>query len=59
VPVRLTVVGGSGQIDMDGTRLDQKGGKTSIASTGWETTKVRYTVEIVGGSKAVEVIARP
>jgi DNA-binding MarR family transcriptional regulator len=58
VPVRLTVVGGSGQVDLDGTRIDQKSGQISIATTGWDATKARYNVEIVGGSKSVEVVAR-
>jgi DNA-binding MarR family transcriptional regulator len=58
VPVRLSIVGGSGQIDLDGTRLGQKGGMATVESPGWSATKGRYEVEIVGGSKAVEIVAR-
>ena len=58
VPVRLSIKGGSGQVDFDGTRLDQMGGKVTVDSPGWSATKSRYEVEIVGGSKAVEVAAR-
>jgi hypothetical protein len=44
---------------MDGTRLEQKGGMTSAESPGWTGTKNRYEIEIVGGSKAIEVVSRP
>jgi hypothetical protein len=59
VPVRLTVVGGSGSVLLDGTRLGEKGGKSVIESRGWSSAKNRFDVEIVGGSKSIEVVARP
>ena len=59
VPVRLQIVGGSGHVDLDGTRIGQKGGRTSVQSKGWADAERRYDVEIVGGSKAVEIVARP
>jgi DNA-binding MarR family transcriptional regulator len=58
VPVRLSIVGGSGQVDLDGTRLGQKGGMATVESPGWGRAKNRYEIEVVGGSKAVEIIAR-
>jgi DNA-binding MarR family transcriptional regulator len=59
VAVRLSVVGGSGQIDLDGMRLGEKGGKATVESPGWGATRDRYSVEIVGGSKSIEVLGRP
>jgi DNA-binding MarR family transcriptional regulator len=59
VPVKLSVVGGSGQMVIDGTRLDQKGGMTNAESPGWTGTKNRYDIEIVGSSKTIEVVGRP
>jgi DNA-binding MarR family transcriptional regulator len=59
VPVRLSVVGGSGQIDLDGTRLGPKGGRATMESPGWAKTSDRYSVEVVGGSQSIEVVGRP
>jgi DNA-binding MarR family transcriptional regulator len=58
VPVRLSVVGGSGQVDLDGTRLGGKGGRATMESPGWAATHDRYNVEIVGGSKSIEIVGR-
>jgi DNA-binding MarR family transcriptional regulator len=59
VPVRLTNVGGSAQTTLDGTRLGAQGGRTTVESPGWDGTKDRYHVEIVGGAKTIEVVGRP
>jgi DNA-binding MarR family transcriptional regulator len=59
VPVRLTVVGGSGGVVLDGIKLGEKGGKSTIEAPGWGKATNRYDVEIVGGSKAIEVVGRP
>jgi DNA-binding MarR family transcriptional regulator len=58
VPVRLSIVGGSGQIDLDGVRVGQKGGRTTVDTPSWSGAKDRYEVETVGGSKSVEVVGR-
>jgi DNA-binding MarR family transcriptional regulator len=58
VPVRLTVVGGTGQVDLDGTNLGAKGGRTSMESRGWAGAPDRYAIEVVGGSKSIEVVGR-
>jgi DNA-binding MarR family transcriptional regulator len=58
-PVRLSVVGGSGQVVLDGMRLGEKGGKTTVETPGWAATSDRYSVEIVGGSKSIEIVGRP
>lgn len=57
-PLRLTVVGGSGQVDLDGTNLGGKGGKWTMETRGWAAAKDRYDVEVVGGSKSIEVVGR-
>ena len=59
VPVRLTNVGGSAQTTLDGTRLGAQGGRSTAESPGWGEAKDRYDVEIVGGAKTIEVVARP
>jgi hypothetical protein len=59
VPVRLSLNGGTGEVVLDGTRLGGKGGTTKIESPGWERAKDRYKVEIVGGSKSIEIVAGP
>jgi hypothetical protein len=58
LPVRLTVSGGSGRVDLDGTHLGAKGGRTTLESAGWSAATDRYDIEIVGGSKAIEITAR-
>jgi DNA-binding MarR family transcriptional regulator len=58
IPVRLELSGGSGSIVLDQTRLGQKGGKTSVETPGWSAATDRYVVEIVGGSKTIEIVGR-
>lgn len=57
VPVRLRVSGGSGQIKVDGQTLSQRGGEVALDSAGWTGRGARYVVEVVGGSKRIEVTA--
>jgi DNA-binding MarR family transcriptional regulator len=59
VPVRLSLHGGTGQVLLDGTSLGEKGGKATMGSPGWDPAKDRYNVEVVGGSKSIEIVARP
>lgn len=59
VPVRLTVFGGSGLVELDGTQLGEKGGRSTMESRGWAAAADRYDVEVVGGSKSIEIVARP
>jgi hypothetical protein len=51
--------GGTGQVLLDGTSLGEKGGKATIGSPGWDRAKDRYDVEVVGGSKSIEIVGRP
>lgn len=55
VPVRLRVSGGSGRIDVDGQALSQRGGQVALDSVGWTGRGARYAIEIVGGSKTIEI----
>lgn len=57
-PLRLTVAGGSGEIHLDGTSLGAKGGKFTMETRGWPGAKDRYDIEVVGGSKSIEVLGR-
>jgi DNA-binding MarR family transcriptional regulator len=59
VPVRLTVVGGSGGVVLDGTRLREKDGRVSLDAPGWSAARDRYNIEVVGGSRSIEIVARP
>jgi len=40
-------------------RIGDKGGKATVESPGWAKTSDRYGVEIVCGSKSVEITGRP
>jgi DNA-binding MarR family transcriptional regulator len=59
VPIRLTVVGGSGGVVLDGVSRGEKGGRSVLESPGWQRATDRYDLEIVGGSKSIEVVGRP
>lgn len=58
VPVRLEVVGGTGHVELDGMQLGQRGGKASVETPGWSTSTDRYALEVVGGSKSIEIVKR-
>jgi DNA-binding MarR family transcriptional regulator len=57
--VRLKIVGGSAQVELDGTKLGGKGGETSLETPGFATAADRFEVEVVGGSKSIEIVSRP
>jgi DNA-binding MarR family transcriptional regulator len=59
VPLRLAVVGGSGSVVVDGKKSGEKAGLMATETLGWAGAKDRYNVEVVGGSKSIEVIGRP
>jgi DNA-binding MarR family transcriptional regulator len=56
--IRLRVAGGSGRIEFDGQVVGAKGGETEIKSAGWTGRGDRFTLDVVGGSREIEVIAR-
>lgn len=57
-PVRLRVAGGAGGIELDGQIVASRGGDLSLDSRDWTGKGDRYSIEVVGGSKSVEVVAR-
>jgi hypothetical protein len=59
VPVRVSVVGGSAEVTLDGDRVGKGGGHSAVASAGFDRATDRYDLTIVGGTKTVEVIGRP
>jgi DNA-binding MarR family transcriptional regulator len=59
VPVRLKVVGSAASATMDGRKLGSKGGESTVESGGWDGTPDRIALEVVGGSKSIEIVGRP
>ncbi|HET9521409.1 MAG TPA: MarR family winged helix-turn-helix transcriptional regulator [Candidatus Limnocylindrales bacterium] len=57
--LRLKVSGGSGKVELDGMQLSHRGGETTAETPGWSETTDRFSVEAVGGSKAIEIVPRP
>ena len=58
VPVRVANTGGSMQTTLDETRLGAQGGPSTAETPGFAAAGNRYRIEIVGGTKTVEVIGR-
>jgi DNA-binding MarR family transcriptional regulator len=59
VPVQLKVVGSAGSATLDGLKLGRKGGESTLASAGWDSAADRITLEVVGGSKSIDIVDRP
>ena len=57
-PIRLRVAGSSGRVELDGQMLGRKGGEISVDSVGWTGRGDRFSLEVVGGSKSIEIVAR-
>jgi DNA-binding MarR family transcriptional regulator len=58
-PVRITILGGIGRLELDGQVLGKKGGEATVESRGWASARDRFALEVVGGSKSIEVVERP
>jgi DNA-binding MarR family transcriptional regulator len=58
VPVQLKVVGSTSSATIDGVKASRKGGATMLASTGFDGARDRVTVEVVGGSKSIDIVDR-
>jgi DNA-binding MarR family transcriptional regulator len=56
--IALNVQGGVGRVDFDGTHHGAKGGVTTIETPAFSSARDRYRLEVIGGSKAIEVIGR-
>jgi DNA-binding MarR family transcriptional regulator len=61
VPVRLHLQGGTNGVQFDGRPAGAKGGDVVMDSTDADRggAKGRYLIEVVGGSKSIEVVRRP
>jgi hypothetical protein len=59
VPVRVRVVGSTGSATLDGRDLAGKGGASMLSSPGWDGARDRISLEVVGGSKSIDVVDRP
>jgi hypothetical protein len=58
-PVRLRLQGGTGSVSLDGHALGKKGGDVAFESQGWAAASGRYAVEVVGGSKSIDIVEGP
>ena len=58
IPVQVKVVGGSGALTMDGEGLRRQGGVAKTEGRGWANAKDRYALEVVGGSKSIDIVER-
>ncbi len=58
VPVRVTSQGGTTSFTVDATRVGKQSGQTTVESPGWNAGGDRYQIEVVGGTKAIEVVGR-
>ena len=59
IPMQIKVVGGSGSVTMDGQAVGRQGGVATIEGRGWTSGTDRYGIEVVGGSKSIDVVERP
>ena len=59
VPVQLKVVGSAAATTIDSVKAARKGGATTLTSAGWDEARDRVTLEVVGGSKSIDVVDRP
>ena len=60
VPIRLKVVGSSASATVDGTRLGKGGGASVLESAGLrEGARPAHPIDVVGGSKSIDIVDRP
>ena len=58
VPVRLRVVGSAAEATVDGVKVGRSGGASTLESPGWDRARDRIALDIVGGSKSIEIVDR-
>ncbi len=58
-PVRLKIVGSTASATIDGVKHGAKGGESTVESPGWASARDRITLEVVGGSKSIDIVDRP
>jgi hypothetical protein len=58
VATRLRISGSSGRVELDGQSMGRQGGEVTLDGRGWSAARDRYIIEVVGGSKSIEVAGR-
>jgi DNA-binding MarR family transcriptional regulator len=56
VAVRVRSQGGAGTFNVDGMSLGKSGGESTLETPSWATDRDRYSIEVIGGSKTIEVV---
>ena len=59
VPAQLKVVGSAAAATIDGLKLGKRGGESTLESPGWDRARDRISLEVVGGSKSIDIVDRP
>lgn len=54
----LLVQGGASRIEFDGKAIGARGGEVTVESPGWNATRDRFGVRVIGGAKAIEIVQR-
>jgi DNA-binding MarR family transcriptional regulator len=57
-PVRLRIQGGANSVNLDGTAHGKKGGDVAVESRGWSGATDRLSIEVVGGSRSIDIVER-
>jgi hypothetical protein len=57
-PVRLRIQGGASSVGLDGKAYGKKGGDVAVESSGWSGATDRLSIEVVGGSKSIDIVER-
>lgn len=58
VPVRLRMQGGTGRVEVDDHVHGKQAGDIVTESRGWASATARYALDVVGGSKSIDVVER-
>jgi DNA-binding MarR family transcriptional regulator len=59
VPAQLKIVGSTSSATIDGIKAGRKGGATTLKSAGFDGARDRITIDVVGGSKSIDIVDRP
>jgi DNA-binding MarR family transcriptional regulator len=59
VPVRLNVQGQSASVTVDGLKIGKRSGESVLETPTWSRDQDRIDVEVIGGTKTIEIVERP
>jgi hypothetical protein len=54
----LRIQGGADSVGLDGTAHGKKGGDVAVESRGWPSATDRLSIEVVGGSRSIDIVER-